>query len=100
MCKFCEDKQYTIRITVDKWNEEKKQFETDNNFEVKYCPMCGSKLLEYKDNKADEIKKNIESWENERKEAIKEGNIVKATACQILADNLKKYLKEYENEQS
>lgn len=40
MCKFCNSEGYTIRISVDKWNEKDKKFETENNFEVNYCPMC------------------------------------------------------------
>ena len=40
MCKYCESKQYTIRISVDEWNEKEKKFEPNNNFEITYCPMC------------------------------------------------------------
>ena len=40
MCKYCGNKQYTIRISVDKWNEKEKEFEPYNNFEINYCPIC------------------------------------------------------------
>ena len=44
-CK-CYSKDYAIRISVDKWNKEDKKWETENNFDVDYCPMCGRKLAE------------------------------------------------------
>lgn len=40
MCKYCEKKEYQIRISVDKWNKDKKAWEPENKFEVEYCPMC------------------------------------------------------------
>ena len=48
MCEYCENKQYTIRISVDEWNEKEKKFKPNNNFEVDYCPMCGRKFEENK----------------------------------------------------
>lgn len=39
-CKFCNSKEYTIRISVDKWIAEEKKFIAENNFEVDYCPIC------------------------------------------------------------
>lgn len=44
-CKFCNSKEYTIRISVDKWIAEEKKFVPENNYEVDYCPMCGRKLV-------------------------------------------------------
>lgn len=38
----------------------------------------------------EETKKNIEYWENEVQQALKENNIMKAVECKILADNLRK----------
>lgn len=43
MC-LCEDKKYTIRISVDEWDKQQKQWKPFNNFDVDYCPMCGRKL--------------------------------------------------------
>lgn len=40
MCMYCENEEYTIRISVDKWNKDKKIWEPENNFEAEYCPMC------------------------------------------------------------
>lgn len=40
MCKYCESKELTIRISVDYFNSETKEFEPYNNFEVEFCPMC------------------------------------------------------------
>lgn len=44
MCKYCNSKEYTIRISVDRWIEQDKKFIPENNFEVEFCPMCGRKL--------------------------------------------------------
>ncbi len=44
MCKYCNNRKYTIRIKVDEWNEKEKKFIPENNFKVNYCPMCGKKL--------------------------------------------------------
>lgn len=43
-------------------------------------------------NKTDieETKKNIEYWESEVQQALKENNISKAIGCRILANNLRK----------
>ena len=38
----------------------------------------------------EEIKKNIDYWESEVQEALKEGDIMKAVGCRILANNLRK----------
>ena len=46
MCRYCNSKEYKIRISVDKWNKEEKKWESENNYEVNYCPMCGRKLAE------------------------------------------------------
>ena len=43
-CKFCNTKEYTIRISVVKWIAEEKKFVAENNFEVDYCPICGEKF--------------------------------------------------------
>ena len=51
--------------------------------------------------KADEIKetkKNIEYWENEVQEALKENNVGKAVSCRILANKLKEKIGECINE--
>lgn len=40
MCKYCNSKEYTIRISVDRWIEQDKKFIPENNFEVEFCPMC------------------------------------------------------------
>ena len=37
----------------------------------------------------EETKKNIEYWENEVQEALKENNIMKAVGCRILANKLR-----------
>lgn len=39
-----------------------------------------------------EIKKNIEGWENEVQEALKENDIMRAVGCRVLADHLRKEL--------
>lgn len=46
MCRYCNSKEYQIRISVDKWNKEDKKWESENNYEVNYCPICGRKLKE------------------------------------------------------
>ena len=38
----------------------------------------------------EETKKNIEYWENEVQQALKENNIMKAVSCRVLANNLRK----------
>lgn len=38
----------------------------------------------------EETKKNIEYWENEVKQALRENNIMKAVGCRVLANNLRK----------
>ena len=38
----------------------------------------------------EEIKKNIDYWESEVQEALKEEDIMKAVGCRILANNLRK----------
>ena len=38
----------------------------------------------------EETKKNIEYWENEVQEALKENDIMKAVSCRVLANNLRK----------
>ena len=38
----------------------------------------------------EETKKNIEYWENEVQQALKENDIMKAVGCRILANNLRK----------
>lgn len=48
-----------------------------------------------KEKTADEIKeinKNIEGWENEVQEALKENDIMRAVGCRVLADHLRKEL--------
>lgn len=42
--------------------------------------------------KADEIKKNIEYWESEAQEALKQDDIMKAIGCRILANKLRENL--------
>ena len=37
----------------------------------------------------EETKKNIEYWENEVKQALRENNIMKAVSCRVLANNLR-----------
>lgn len=44
----------------------------------------------------EEIKKNIDYWENEVQEGLKEGNIMKAIGCRVLANNLRKEIGEEE----
>ncbi len=44
----------------------------------------------------EETKKNIEYWENEVKQALKENNIMKAVGCRVLANNLRKEIGEKE----
>lgn len=44
----------------------------------------------------EEIKKNIDYWESEVQEALKEGNIMKAVGCRVLANNLRKEIGEEE----
>lgn len=41
-----------------------------------------------------ETKKNIDYWESEVQEALKENDIMKAVGCRILADNLRKNIGE------
>lgn len=48
-----------------------------------------------KDN-IEETKKNIESWENEVQEALKNDDIMKAIGCRILANHLRKNIGEEE----
>ena len=38
----------------------------------------------------EEIKKNIDYWESEVQEALKEEDIMKAVGCRVLANNLRK----------
>ena len=38
----------------------------------------------------EETKKNIEYWENEVQQALKENSIMKAVSCRVLANNLRK----------
>lgn len=38
----------------------------------------------------EETKRNIEYWENEVKQALRENNIMKAVGCRVLANNLRK----------
>ena len=38
----------------------------------------------------EKTKKNIEYWENEVQQALKENNIMKAVSCRVLANNLRK----------
>lgn len=42
----------------------------------------------------EETKKNIEYWENEVQQALKENNIMKAVGCRVLANNLRKEIGE------
>ena len=42
----------------------------------------------------EETKKNIEYWENEVQQALKENNIMKAVSCRVLANNLRNYIGE------
>ena len=44
----------------------------------------------------EEIKKNIDYWESEAQEAIKEADIMKAVACRVLANNLRRDIGEKE----
>lgn len=44
----------------------------------------------------EETKKNIEYWENEVKQALKENNIMKAVGCRVLANNLRRDIGEKE----
>lgn len=44
----------------------------------------------------EETKKNIEYWENEVKQALRENNIMKAVGCRVLANNLRKEIGEKE----
>lgn len=44
----------------------------------------------------EETKKNIEYWENEVKQALRENNIMKAVGCRVLANNLRKDIGEKE----
>ena len=44
----------------------------------------------------EETRKNIEAWENEVQQAIKENDIMKAVGCRILANNLRKDIGESE----
>lgn len=46
--------------------------------------------------KIEEIRKNIEYWENEVQNALKENDIMKAIGCRILANNLRKSIGESE----
>lgn len=42
----------------------------------------------------EETKKNIESWENEVQEALKNDDIMKAVGCRVLANHLRKSIGE------
>lgn len=44
----------------------------------------------------EETKKNIEYWENEVKQALRENNIMKAVGCRVLVNNLRKEIGEKE----
>ena len=44
--------------------------------------------------KIEEIKRNIEYWENEVKKALKEKDIMKAVECRILANKLRESIGE------
>ena len=44
----------------------------------------------------EETRKNIEAWENEVQQALKENDIMKAVGCRILANNLRKDIGESE----
>lgn len=44
----------------------------------------------------EETKKNIEYWENEVKQALKENDIMQAVGCRVLANNLRKDIGEKE----
>ena len=48
-------------------------------------------------NNIKETKKNIESWENEVQEALKNDDIMKAVGCRVLANHLRKSIVEKEN---
>ncbi len=48
--------------------------------------------------KINETKKNIQFWENEVQKALKENNIMKATGCRVLANQLRKDIGEKINE--
>lgn len=41
-------------------------------------------------NDIEETKKNIEYWESEVQQALKENNIMKAIGCRVLANDLRK----------
>ena len=47
-------------------------------------------------NNIEETKKNIESWENEVQEALKNDDIIKAVGCRVLANHLRKSIGEKE----
>ncbi len=42
----------------------------------------------------EEVKKNINYWEGEVQKALKEGDIMKAVGCRVLANNLRKDIEE------
>lgn len=44
--------------------------------------------------KIEEIRKNIEYWENEVQQALKENDIMKAVGCRILANKLRESIGE------
>ena len=41
---LCQNKKYTIRISVDEWNDEQKKWDYFNDFDIDYCPICGRKI--------------------------------------------------------
>ena len=48
------------------------------------------------DEEIKETKKNIELWEREVEKALKDDNIMKATGCRVLANELRKSIGEKE----
>lgn len=50
--------------------------------------------LSEEEKKINETKKNIDYWENEVKEAMGRGDIMKAVGCKILANRLREDIEE------
>lgn len=43
-CRFCTDKNFEIRISVNKKNQATEKWENYYDYDINYCPCCGTKI--------------------------------------------------------
>lgn len=43
-CRFCTDKNFEIRISVNKKNQATEKWENYFDYDINYCPCCGTKI--------------------------------------------------------